>query len=183
MKANISIERTGGEILMKKPSIKILVLATVIGLFIYFGVSMTSKGEYTGVGETAYNFELEDLDGKLTKLSDFKGQVVVLNYFATWCIPCVDEAQELEGFEQEYGSTYKLLIIDRGETRDRVKKFIKKHNTTSTYLFDYKNKVSKEYNVVAQPETFVIDKEGIIQEHILGPITKNDLYNLVAKYD
>jgi cytochrome c biogenesis protein CcmG/thiol:disulfide interchange protein DsbE len=168
---------------MKKRSIKILVLATVIGIFLYFGVSLATKGEYTGVGEAAYNFELEDLNGKMVKLSDYKGQVVVVNYFATWCEPCVEEAPDLEAFEQEYGDKYKLLIIDRGETQDRVKKFVKEHKTTSTYLFDFNDKVSKKYNVVAQPETFVIDKKGIIREHHIGPITKEELYDLVAKYD
>lgn len=168
---------------MNKRSIKILVLIFSVGLFVYFGVSLANKGEYTGVGEAAYNFELEDLDGNMVKLSDHKGQVVVVNYFATWCIPCVDEAPELEAFDQEYGETYKLLIIDRGEPKDRVKKFVKKHKTTSTYLFDYDDKVSKAYNVVAQPETFVIDKEGVIREHYIGPITKEQLYELVAKYE
>ncbi|MGJ7921318.1 TlpA family protein disulfide reductase [Neobacillus sp. LXY-4] len=168
---------------MKKPSIKILVLAAVIGLFVYFGISLATKGEYTGVGETAYNFELEDLNGKMVKLADYKGQVAVVNYFATWCIPCVDEAPELEAFEKEYGDKYKLLIIDRGETQDRVKKFVKENKTTSTYLFDFNDKVSKAYNVVAQPETFVIDKEGVIREHYIGPITKSELYDLVAKYE
>ncbi len=168
---------------MNKKSIKILVLLVAVGLFVYFGAALANKGEYTGVGEQAYNFELENLDGKMTKLSDYKGQVVILNYFATWCIPCVDEAPELEAFEKEYGETYKLLIIDRGETKDRVKKFIDKHKTTSTYIFDYNNKVSKKYNVVAQPETFVIDKEGIIREHYIGPITKKQLYDLAAKYN
>jgi cytochrome c biogenesis protein CcmG, thiol:disulfide interchange protein DsbE len=168
---------------MKKPSIKILVLAGVIGLFVYFGVSLATKGEYTGVGEKAYNFELKDLNDKMIKLSDYSGQVTVVNYFATWCIPCVDEAPELEAFEKEYGDKYKLLIIDRGEPQDRVQKFVKEHKTTSTYLFDFNDKVSKEYNVVAQPETFVIDKEGVIREHYIGPITKDELYDLASKYE
>ncbi|NMD71796.1 TlpA family protein disulfide reductase [Bacillus sp. DNRA2] len=167
---------------MKKPSVKIIVLAAVIGLFIYFGISLATKGEYTGVGEKAYAFELEDINGKTTKLSDFPNQVVIVNYFATWCGPCVDEAPELEAFEKEYGDQFKLLIVDLGETQDRVKKFVKENKTTSTYLFDFNRKVSKEYNVVGQPETFVIDKQGIIREHYIGPITKDDLYDLAAKY-
>jgi cytochrome c biogenesis protein CcmG, thiol:disulfide interchange protein DsbE len=168
---------------MNNRSTKILVLIFVIGLFVYFGYSMVNKGETSGLGEKAFNFELEDLDGNMVKLSDYKDQVVVVNYFATWCIPCVDEAPELEAFEKEYGDTYKLLIIDRGEPKDRVKKFVKKYKTTSTYLLDINDKVSKAYNVVAQPETFVINKQGIIKEHYIGPITKEQLYELVAKYE
>ena len=131
----------------------------------------------------AFNFELEDLDGNLVKLSDYKGQMVILNFFATWCKPCVDEAPELEAFEQEYGKDYKLLIIDIGETKDRVKKFIDKHETTSTYLFDFKRDVYKQYGLVGQPETFVIDKNGIIREHYKGPLTKQELYDMVKPYE
>lgn len=172
----------GGLPMKKVTIIKLVVLAAVMSVFIFFALSLRQSAEFTGVGEPAYNFELEDLDGKVQKLSDYKGKVVVLNYFATWCAPCVDEAPELEAFEKEYGDTYKLLIIDRGETRDRVKKYVNKNQVTSTFLFDYNQKVSKQYNVVAQPETFVIDKEGIIREHHIGPISKLGLYELVAKY-
>jgi peroxiredoxin len=167
---------------MKKVNIKILVLVLVVGLFVYFGINMAVQPPVSELGEPAADFELEDLNGKMTKLSDYKGQVVVLNYFATWCIPCASEAPELEAFEKEYGDKYKLLIIDRGETRDRVKKFVEKHKTTSTYLFDYNDKVSKKYGVIAQPETFVIDKDGIIQEHVKGEVTKEDLLSLVERY-
>jgi cytochrome c biogenesis protein CcmG, thiol:disulfide interchange protein DsbE len=169
---------------MKKETIiKLVVLAGVMAVFIFFALSLREQGAAkAGVGDPAYNFELEDLDGNMQKLSDYKGQVVVLNYFATWCTPCIEEAPELEAFEQEYGDQYKLLIIDRGETRDRVKKYVKKYKTTSTYLFDYNHKVSKEYNVVAQPETFIIDKDGVIREHYIGPISKADLYALASKY-
>jgi cytochrome c biogenesis protein CcmG, thiol:disulfide interchange protein DsbE len=174
--------RGGGDVRMKKVNIKILVLVLVVGLFVYFGINMAVQPKIARVGDKAADFELEDLDGNIVKLSDYKGQVVVLNYFATWCIPCADEAQELEAFDKEYGDTYKLLIIDRGETGDRVKSFMKKHKTTSTYLLDKNDKVSKTYGVIAQPETFVIDKDGVIQEYVQGEVTKEDLISLTEKY-
>jgi cytochrome c biogenesis protein CcmG, thiol:disulfide interchange protein DsbE len=169
---------------MKKETlIKLIVLAGVMAVFIFFALSLRQQSaDVAGVGETAFNFEMEDLDGKMQKLSDYKGQVVILNYFATWCSPCVEEAPELEAFEKEYGDQFKLLIIDRGETRDRVKKYVAQYKTTSTYLFDYNHKISKKYNVVAQPETFVIDQTGTIREHHIGPISKTDLYTLASKY-
>jgi len=168
---------------MNQRIIKLVIMILVVGMFAFFGYSMVSKAKKTDVGDKAYNFQLENLEGKQTKLSDFEGKIIVLNYFATWCAPCVEEAPELEAFEKEYGDKYKLLIIDRGETRDRVKKFVEKNKTTSTYLFDYNAKVSKVYNVTAQPETFVIDKKGIIREHYNGPLTEMELYNMVKKYD
>ncbi|NHM32204.1 TlpA family protein disulfide reductase [Neobacillus terrae] len=168
---------------MNQRIIKLVIMILVVGMFAFFGYSMVSKEKKTDVGDKAYNFKLENLEGKETKLSDYDGKIIVLNYFATWCAPCVEEAPELEAFEKEYGDKYKLLIIDRGETRDRVKKFVEKNKTTSTYLFDYNAKVSKVYNVTAQPETFVIDKKGIIREHYNGPLTEMELFNMVKKYD
>lgn len=160
---------------------RILIMLLVVGAFTYFIFNL-DKGETVGLGEKAPNFQLEDLDGNMQNLTDYKGQVVVVNFFATWCGPCVDEAPELEAFEQEYGDEVKLLIIDLGETRDRVKKFAEKHNTTSTYLFDYKMDIKDQFGVTGQPETFVIDTEGIIREHYKGPLMKDDLYSLVKNY-
>ncbi len=166
---------------MKNKISRIIVMLLVVGAFTYFILNL-DKGETTGLGEKASDFQLEDLDGKVRSLSDFEGQVVIINFFATWCGPCVDEAPELEAFEQEYGDNFKLLIVDLGETRDRVKKFVEKHHTTSTYLFDYKMDIKDQFGVTGQPETFVLDKEGIIREHYKGPLSKSDLYNLVVDY-
>ncbi|CAM3802302.1 TlpA family protein disulfide reductase [Mesobacillus zeae] len=168
---------------MDKRAIRMLVLLMAIGAFLYFALSMNKGETSTGVGEKMVDFNLEDINGKNVRLSDFKGKIVVLNFFATWCGPCVDEAPELEAFEQEYGKDTKLLIIDLGETRDRVKKFVKEHNTTSAYLFDYNMEVKEQYRVTGQPETFVIDQKGIVREHYSGPLTKEDLYSMVKKYE
>lgn len=166
---------------MKNKVSRIIIMLLVVGAFTYFILNL-EKGETIGLGEKATDFQLEDIDGELRSLSDYEGQVVVINFFATWCGPCVDEAPELEAFEQEYGNNVKLLIVDLGETRDRVKKFIEKNATTSTYLFDYKMDIKDQFGVTGQPETFVLDKEGFIREHYKGPLSKNDLYNLVADY-
>lgn len=168
---------------MKNRVTKLFVLILLVGMFGYFAYSMTNKGHKTDVGDQAYNFSLPDLEGKTTKLSDFKGKVTVLNYFATWCAPCKDEAPELESFVKDYGDKYNLIMINRGETRERVKKFLKDYSTPATYVFDASSEVSKIYNVTGQPETFVIDKKGVIREHYNGPLTEMQLYNFVKKYD
>lgn len=168
---------------MKTKVTKLLVLALVIGMFGYFAYSLASKGNKTDVGDQAYNFNLPNLDGNNTKLSDYRGQITILNYFATWCAPCKDEAPELESFAKDYGDKYKLVMVNRGETKERVKKFLKTYNTPATYVFDYDSKISKIFNVTGQPETFVIDKKGVIREHYNGPLTEMQLYNFVKKYD
>ena len=168
---------------MNQRIIKSIVMILLIGLFGFFAYSLVSHAKHTDVGDKAYNFDLPNLDGSNTKLSDFRGQMVVLNYYATWCAPCKDEAPEIQAFAKDYGSKYKLVMINRGETKDDVKAFLKKYQSPATYVFDYNAKVSKVYNVTGQPETFVINKQGIIKEHYNGPLTEMELYNMVKKYD
>lgn len=80
---------------MNQRVIKVLVLSLFVGMFSFFAYSLVSSAKHTDVGDKAYNFELPNLDGSKTKLSDFKGQVVEINYYASWCAPCQDEAPEL----------------------------------------------------------------------------------------
>lgn len=169
---------------MNKRVVKILVLALLIWMFGFFAYSLVGYGKHTDVGDKAYNFELPNLDGGTTKLSDFKGQMVVINVFASWCKPCIDEAPELQAFADEYGDKYKLIILDKGETKSNVNKFKKKYGAVNaTYVLDFNAKITKIYNTTGQPETFVIDKDGIIREHYNGPITTNELYEMVKKHD
>ncbi|WP_042458265.1 TlpA family protein disulfide reductase [Neobacillus dielmonensis] len=168
---------------MKKPIIKLFVLVLVISMFGFFGYSLVTKGKHTDVGDQAYSFVLPNYNGTTTQLEDFKGKVVILNYFASWCAPCKEEFPELAAFQKDYGIKYPLLMINRGETVDRIKKVSENNKEGMTYLFDYNAKVSKQFNVTGQPETFVIDKQGIIREHYNGPVTEMQLYNWAKKYD
>jgi len=168
---------------MNNRVIKLLVLILLIGMFGLFAYNLVAKAKHTDVGDKAYNFSLPNYDGSTTKLSDYKGQLVVLNYFATWCAPCKEEAPELEAFQKDYGTNYPLLMINRGETIDNVKKASKNNKAGMNYLFDYNNDVGKVYNVTGQPETFIIDKAGVIRKHYNGPVTEMQLYKWVKKYD
>jgi cytochrome c biogenesis protein CcmG/thiol:disulfide interchange protein DsbE len=168
---------------MNQRVIKLLVLILLVGMFGFFAFSLVGNAKHTDVGDKAYNFELQNYKGGNTKLSDYKGQLVILNYFASWCAPCKEEAPELEAFQKEYGQQYNLLMINRGETIDKIKQVSKNNKAGMNYLFDYNAKVGKIYNVTGQPETFIIDKKGIIRKHYNGPVTEMQLYNWVKKYD
>ncbi|KEF39358.1 Peroxiredoxin [Schinkia azotoformans MEV2011] len=165
--------------LNKKRVIQISVLVFVAAVFFFLAKGMNAV-DIVEVGDQAYNFELEDLDGTIHKLSDYEGKFVVVNFFATWCDPCIEEAPELEKYQQSYASEAPLLIIDRGEPKKRVQDFKVKANSTSTFLLDRDDKISKTFNVVGQPETLIIDPNGIIREKIIGPTTAEDLKAIIA---
>ncbi|MGC6588835.1 TlpA family protein disulfide reductase [Paenibacillus sp. Dod16] len=166
----------------KQKLVQIPMLLLIIVFFVIMVLGLREDRVVTGIGEAGYDFKLEDLKGNVHQLSDYKGKVVVINIFATWCEPCVDEAPELEAFEQNYNNEAKLLILDKGEPKDRVAKFIEKHKTTSTYLFDFDNQVSEKYGVRGQPETFILDKEGIIRQHIIGTVNNKMLAEAIQPW-
>lgn len=161
---------------------QMLFFAVIIGLFVYAFLGLKDKTEAVKVGMPAIDFQREDINGSMVKLSDYKGKMLVVNFFTTWCPPCLEEAPELQKFEDRYKGA-KLLIVDREEPRERVQKFVQEHKSTSTYLLDISNELSKKYGVVGQPETFIIDKQGIVKEHIIGPVTYNSLVETVKKYE
>jgi cytochrome c biogenesis protein CcmG/thiol:disulfide interchange protein DsbE len=151
-------------------SISILVVLAVA--FIYTAVTLGKRSTAAEVGDPAPDFNLEDMEGNRVRLSDYCGQFVIVNFFASWCPPCRQEAPEIQAFEEQYGDQVKILIIDRAEPKVKVQEFIDEFHSTSTYLLDYNDSMSKPYGIVGQPETFFIDEEGIIRYHHIGPMTK-----------
>jgi len=164
---------------MTKLLIKVSIIL-IIAVVIYFTVNQTT--EIVDIGDKAYNFRLADVDNNQYELADYEGKVVVLNFFNTWCKPCIEEGPELENFHQEYQDIASLFIIDKGETNEQVRQYIEQYNYHATYLLDYDLNVSRAFKVVGQPETIIIDKDGIVREHIVGKIDKEKLVELVSQY-
>ncbi|MBT2638401.1 MULTISPECIES: TlpA disulfide reductase family protein [unclassified Bacillus (in: firmicutes)] len=164
---------------MGKKIVPVIVIAAVIGVLGFLVSGLGGKAS-AQPGDQSIEFELQDIEGNTYKLSDFKGQPVVLNFFATWCAPCIDEAPELEAFGKEYKDA-KLLILAKGESKKRMEKYISKSGSELTYLLDTKEDISKDYNVIGQPETIIIDGNGVIVERFSGPTTKDDLIKMIQE--
>lgn len=167
---------------MVRMIVRISILLVIAGGFIYMAVSSFNSSTAAVAGDPAPDFTLEDMDGNMVSLSDYKGQFVVLNFFASWCPPCREEAPELQKFEEMHGEQVKLLILDRAEPKIKVEEFIEEFNSTSTYLLDYNDSMAKPYGVVGQPETFFIDEKGIIQLKHSGPMTTEFMIETVNKF-
>ena len=121
------------------------------------------------IGNRAIDFELQTLDGKTVKLSDYRGKPVLLNFWATWCGPCRSEMPYLQQINDSYSASgLVLLAVDIDESPDTVKKFMADLNLSLTVPMDVGKKVAKAYGITAIPSTFLIDKNGIIQQKILG---------------
>ncbi|MCT8136341.1 TlpA family protein disulfide reductase [Anaerobacillus sp. CMMVII] len=160
---------------MNKKIIQMVVLVFVIGMLVTMVLGLRSQGGAVGIGDEAYDFEMEDLEGNTHRLSDYRGKVVMLNFFATWCTACVAEAPELERFNEEFKDEVALFVVVKGETKNTVRKYVEEKNSKKTYVFDFTNSVSRKFGVIGQPETIVINEDGIIVDHFIGGVSRDFL--------
>ncbi|MDZ4185714.1 MAG: TlpA disulfide reductase family protein [Desulfuromonadales bacterium] len=117
----------------------------------------------------AADFTLRDLDGKEHKLSDYRGKVVFLNFWATWCPPCRAEIPSMGRLNEVMGSNdFVMLAVNTDENIKDLQAFVKEVPHNFTVLSDADGKIQKLYKVFKFPETFVIDRQGNIVEHIIG---------------
>ena len=119
----------------------------------------------------APNFSLPGLDGKKVSLTDFKGKVVLLNIWATWCAPCVAEMPSMQKlYQQMKGEDFELLAVSVDETgAEAVKPFMENHKLGFPVLLDTNGEIKNLYQITGIPESFIIDKDGMILEKIIGP--------------
>ena len=124
-------------------------------------------------GYAAPDFTLKDLSFKEVSLSDYRGKVVLLNIWSMTCPPCIDEVPYFENLYQTMKNEkdFHLLTVNsnRGETHEDVSKFMSKMGLTFHTLIDTKKIVYKRYKLTGWPETFLIDRNGIIVEKFIGP--------------
>lgn len=129
------------------------------------------------IGASAPAFEAMDLSGAPVTLASLKGRVVVLNVWATWCRPCLEEIPQLEAVHREYGSKGVSTIgvsIDAAGMGADVKDFMEEHGMTYAVWLDPDRNFSLKFLTVGVPETFVLDRQGIIKWRMIGAIRPGD---------
>ena len=123
----------------------------------------------TRKGELAPDFELKTLDGETVKLSDYKGQRVMLNFWATWCPPCRAEMPDMQKFQKDKDvQVLAVNLLETESSKDVVQEFIDELELTLTVPMDEVSAVSNEYAIMAYPTSFMIDSNGRIQFVVMG---------------
>jgi len=126
------------------------------------------------VGKPAPDFTLVDRHGKTWTLSELKGQVVFVNFWATWCAPCREEMPSMQRlYEKMPKDTFKMLAILNNDDPALANSFAEKLGLTMPILDDQDNTVGVQYGLTGIPETFIINKNGIIVKKFLGPAQWN----------
>jgi thiol-disulfide isomerase/thioredoxin len=132
----------------------------VTGFTLIFFIS-TSYAASEKLSGKAPNFTLKSRSGKNIKLSELRGQVVMLNFWASWCGPCRKEMPHLEKIHKKYKRLgFTLLGVNVEENSNDAKNYLKDVKVTFPVLFDNRQKTSKLYNVSAMPTTILIDRNG-----------------------
>jgi cytochrome c biogenesis protein CcmG, thiol:disulfide interchange protein DsbE len=125
------------------------------------------------VGERVQSYAARDLEGRTLDLSDLRGEVVLLNVWATWCFPCRREMPALERLHRELGGRGLRIVavsIDAANAVRDIRQFVDEYGLTFDILHDPAQDVTRHFNTIGVPETFLIDAQGRLQRHWLGRI-------------
>jgi cytochrome c biogenesis protein CcmG/thiol:disulfide interchange protein DsbE len=149
----------------------LMILLTTLAL----GMVRTQQGPVQ-IGKKAPDFTLTTFQGEQISLADLKGKVVVLNFWASWCKPCEQEAADLEAawrFYQPRGDVV-FLGVDWTDTETKAFGYLDKFDITYTNGPDLRTKISQAFRTTGVPETYIIDKEGILRSVKLSPFVSVD---------
>jgi peroxiredoxin len=139
------------------------------------------------IGQPAPDFALSSPDGKVVRLSDFRGKTVVLNFWATWCPPCRAEMPEFQQVWEERGSggadDLVVLAVDLQEPERLVTAFVEEFDLTFPVVIDGTGAVTQHYGLRGLPGTFFIDRDGVLRKQSLGPVLGGLLEEGIAAAD
>ena len=127
--------------------------------------------EKATVGLTAPDFTLVDLQGKTWKLSDLRGQVVLVNFWATWCPPCLEEMPSMEKLYRSMSpDSFKMVATLYKDEPEAAQRLVSSKGYTFPVLLDPDEKTGQAYGLTGVPETFIIDRIGVLRKKFIGPV-------------
>jgi peroxiredoxin len=142
----------------------------------------TSDDSLAELNEVAPDFTLLDVDGNLVSLSSFRGRTVLLNFWATWCVPCRREMPDMNSqFLKRQSSGLVVLAINLEEGLEPIRTFVKKYELEFPVLLDSRRDVAKAYRLSGLPESWVVDSGGILRERRIGAFTRNSLDEVLQR--
>jgi len=163
---------------------QIAIFALVLGLLALVAFQMRRNGPLAagpvGAGEKAPTFEITTFEGQTLRLADLRGQVVVVNFWASWCIPCEQEAAELENTWRRYKDKGVVFIgVDYVDTETAAKAFMQRFDITYPNGPDLGTRISQAYRIKGVPETYVVDKTGRLASVKIGPFQQGEMAGVI----
>ena len=174
---DVALSTTRAASVRSRPAVRrrlIVILGGLAILVFAFGMVwlQSSKYEPLVVGMTAPNFSLPDLQGKTQRLTDYRGKVVFLNFWATWCKPCKEEMPSMQVlWDNLKNQDFMMLAVsmDRVTTTKDIPSFVETLKLSFPILTDSWGQTDKRYKLMGVPETYIIDQNGVLREKVIGP--------------
>ncbi len=156
-------------------------LVSILAFHSSDGWSMGSR--VPAVGTAAEDFALVGLDGKEQRLSQYRGKIVLVNFWATWCKPCTTEMPAMQTiYDKLRDKDFVVLAINELEDEAKVREHIKQYGHTFPVLMDRDNKIANQFGVFGLPVSVFIDEKGVVQEYIKGGLlTEQVILDVVAR--
>ena len=165
---------------------QLAVVALVVALLVTVAVQMRRNGPLAagpvGAGQLAPDFSLSTFDGGTLALADLRGQVVVINFWASWCKPCEEEAADLENtwrYYQSQGLPVTFLGVDYVDTETEALAYLDRWDITYPNGPDLQTRISQAYRIRGVPETFIVDSSGTLALVKVGPVTEAELRSII----
>jgi cytochrome c biogenesis protein CcmG/thiol:disulfide interchange protein DsbE len=166
-----------------KRLVVVLVLAGIVAMFAWaLSREQTLASPLVGKSAPAFSMPLYAADSTLS-LAKLRGTPVVLNFWASWCLACRDEARVLEAGWQRYGPEVAFVGIAVNDEEGAAKDFIRRFGKTYHLGSDVDGSAAVEYGLYGVPETFFIGKDGTILSRHIGPLTADDLDRRIAELE
>lgn len=173
----------------------IAICAVIVAAYTFYSKNKpqsfaTPPAQNKAAGQTSQNsnpiapdFTLKDLNGKTVKLSDYRGKVVIVNFWAVWCKYCKQEMPDLNELnaELEKDNEAVILAVDAQESSDTVKNYLSSNKINLKVLLDQDGSVTQTYGVSGFPTTFIINKDGTLYTYIPGATNKETIKEILNK--
>ncbi len=147
-----------------------ITLLVAVAVFVVFFTQPRGQNRAPALGDRAPNFMLRSDTGQVVALGDYRGRVVVLNFWATWCPPCIEEMPSLNRLQERYADQgLQVLAVSVDEDAESYEKFLSQNKITFLTLRDPGRRVSLDYGTIKLPETYIVGRDGRLLNKIIGP--------------
>ncbi|RCW50635.1 MULTISPECIES: TlpA family protein disulfide reductase [Halanaerobium] len=166
----------------KKIAIFLIVALIIGGLSFFYLQSPKSEVVQAEVGTEidmqAPDFELKNINDKKVSLSDFRGQKVFLNFWASWCPPCREEMPDIQKLHENYGEEVIILAVNVGENKSTAANFMMKNGLSFSVLLDTDKSTAQNYLVRGIPTSYFLNEDGIIKNKVVGAVSYEKMLEL-----